>query len=64
MFAEMNPVFAEADAQYRHERIAADLSRPRRSLWASWPTAIFRPRPHRAQTARPIPAPHHLPSAG
>jgi hypothetical protein len=64
MFAEMNPVFAEANAQYRQERVAADLSRPRRSLRISWPTAIFRPRSHQAQTPRRIPAPHHMPTAG
>jgi hypothetical protein len=64
MFAEMNPVFAEADAQYRQERIATDLSRPRRSLRISWPTAIVRLRPQHAQTPLPIPAPRHLPSAG
>jgi hypothetical protein len=64
MFAEMNPIFAEADVQYRQEHVAADLSRSRRSLRISWPTAIFRPRLHQAQTPRPIAARHHAPSAG
>jgi hypothetical protein len=64
MFAEMNQVFAEADVQYRQERVATDLTRPRRSLRISWPMVGFRHRPRQPRTPRPIPAPHHMSTAG
>jgi hypothetical protein len=64
MLAQTNQVFALADLDYRHERIANEFHRTVRPFRLRWPdrlTSPIRRRPRRTPTPRP--APHHAMSS-
>jgi hypothetical protein len=60
MLGQTNQVFALADLDYRHERIASQFHRAVRPFRFRWPVPLVNPNRRRPRpTPTPRPAPHH-----